>query len=332
MPDPRFIGAEQVTEALDLTRAIDVLQDAFAEQSRGGAETMARAHLQHGPSILHAVGGRLGDIGGTKTWLYTPHGAAPLLILFSYADGRVLAVVEAFAFGQLRTAAVAGLATRLLARADARTFALLGTGRQALSQARAVASVRAIEEIRCFGRDPGHREALAARLEDELGVRVTQFADADEASAAADVITTITRAAEPVLHAAGVARGAHINAMGSIVPNRRELDTEAVGLADQIVVDSLEQASSDAGELLAAQRAGVLLGSSIRSLAEIAGAEATGTHTSGAEIAGAPRAARGAGEITLFKSLGVGLADVALGVELLRRTAPHPVSPTTTVT
>jgi alanine dehydrogenase len=317
MAEPRFITADEVTRTLDLALAIDVLQDAFAQQSRGEAGTMARAHLQHGLSILHAVGGRLGDIGGTKTWLYTPNGAAPLLVLFSYTDGRVLAVVEAFAFGQLRTAAVAGLATKLLARADARTFALLGTGRQALSQARAVASVRSIEQIRCFGRDPDRRSALATRIEDELGVEVQQFADADEAAAGAAVITTITRAAEPVLHAAGIARGAHINAMGSIVPNRRELDTEAVALADRVVVDSLEQAGTDAGELLAAQAAGVLDRPSICSLAEVAGAE---------------RPVRGTHEITLFKSLGVGLADVALGVELLKRTAPHLVSTTTTLT
>ena len=317
MPEPHFIAADQVREALDLPSAIDVLEAAFGEQSRGAAETMRRAHLQDGETILHAVGGRLGEVAGTKTWLYTPGGAAPLLILFSCADGRVLAVVEAFAFGELRTAGVAGLATKLLARPDAKAFALLGTGRQALSQARAVATVRDIREIRCFGRDPERRARLAATIEHELNIGVEQFGDADDAAAGADVITTITRASDPVLHGAGVARGAHINAMGSIVPTRRELDTDVVALADRIVVDSLEQAASDAGELLAAERARVLEPETVRSLAQVAGES---------------RPVRDPLEITLFKSLGVGLADVALGVELLKRTAPHLLSPTTTLT
>jgi alanine dehydrogenase len=325
MSEPRFIPADQVSEALDLPLAIDVLEAAFEEQSRGSAETMPRTHLEEGESILHAVGGRLGEVAGTKTWLYTPNGASPLLILFSCADGRALVVIEAFAFGQLRTAAVAGLATKLLARPDARALALLGTGRQALSQVRAVASVRDIQEIRCFGRDPERRARLAAAIKHELNIAVQEFADADEAAAGADVITTITRAAEPVLHSAGVARGAHINAMGSIVPTRRELDTDVVALADRIVVDSLEQAAYDAGELLAAERAGELEPASVQSLAQVAG------EASLVRKAGEAHPVRGPAEITLFKSLGVGLADVALGVELLKRTAPHLLSPTPTL-
>ncbi len=325
MSEPHFIPADQVSEALNLPLAIEVLEAAFDEESRGTAQTLSRAHLQDGERILHAVGGRLGEVAGTKTWLYTTNGASPLLILFSCTDGRVLAVIEAFAFGQLRTAAVAGLATKLLSRPEARALAVLGTGRQALNQVHAVASVRDIHEIRCFGRDPERRARLAAKIKDELDIAVREFADADEAAAGADVITTITRAAKPVLHAAGVGRGAHINAMGSIVPTRRELDTDVVALADRIVVDSLEQAASDAGELLAAERAGVLEPASVRSLAQVAG------EASLVRKAGQAHPLRDPVEITLFKSLGVGLADVALGVELLKRTAPHLLSPKTTL-
>jgi alanine dehydrogenase len=314
MPDVRFITTEEVARTLDTGLAIDVLERAFSDQARGEAENMPRAHLELGDAILHAVGGRVGDVTGTKTWVYTPNGAEPVLVLFSLEHGRLLAIVEAFALGQLRTSAVAGLATKLLARADARTLALLGTGRQAFSQARAVACVRELEQIRCFGRDPRRRADLAARLERELGVAVEQFDDPDRAAAGADIVTTITRAAEPVLHAGGVSPGAHVNAMGSIVPTRRELDADVVALADLVVVDSREQAARDAGELLAAERAGVLDAAKVRSLAELAGGE---------------RPPRGADEITLFKSLGVGLADVALGAEVLRR-APQPLVQATT--
>jgi alanine dehydrogenase len=300
VPEPRVIGADVVSATLDLELAIDVLERAFAAQGRGEAASMPRAHLEIGDAILHAVGGHVSDVAGTKTWLYTPSGAAPLLVLFSLTDGRVLAVIEAFALGRLRTAAVAGLATKLMARSDARTFALLGTGAQAFTQAQAVAAVRDLEVIRCFGRDPERRAALAARLERELGVAVEVFADADEAADGADIVTTITRAAEPVLHR--VAAGAHVNAMGSIVPTRREVDAAVVAAAAEVVVDSREQAATDAGELIAA----AVDPARVRALADVA-------------VDGLPE--RRPEDITLFKSLGVGLADVALGLELLDRSA-----------
>lgn len=303
--DVPFISGDEVGRVLDIGSAIEVLSRAFAEQSSGQAESMPRAHLELGDAILHAVGGRVADVAGTKTWLYTPAGARPILILFSLADGSIIAMVEAFAFGQMRTAGVAGVATKLLARPDASTLALLGTGRQAFSQARAVATVRKLEQVRCYGRDPERRAALAARLERELGIPVEQFDDADRAVAGADIITTITRSPVPVLRGAAVAAGAHINAMGSVVPTRREIDVDLVDRASRVVVDSLEQAGRDAGELLAAEAAGRFDLTDMTSLAQVAGGDGAG---------------RDADEITLFKSLGVGLADVALGVELLART------------
>ena len=316
---PLWIGEQEVARLLSLSEAIDVLADGYRSAAAGAAASMRRAHLREGDSILHAVGGTIADaaVAGTKTWLYTPGGAAPLLIVFSLEDGRVLAVIEAFTLGQLRTAATSGLGTRLLAREDAASLALLGTGKQAFAQAQAILAVRPITEIRLAGRDPGRRAALAARLRTELGVDVIETSEVNRAVAGAAIVTAITRAAEPILAASAISPGTHINAVGAIVPSRRELDEHAVARADTIVVDSLPQAREDAGELRAAVEAGLIDWSNVRGL------EA---------VVDEPTAAlRRPGDVSLFKALGVGLSDVALGVEVLRRArdagAGHALAP-----
>ena len=304
---PLWIDEREVARLLSLSEAIDVLADGYRAAAAGAAASMRRAHLREGDAILHAVGGTIAGAGvaGTKTWLYTPGGAAPLLVIFSLQDGRALAVIEAFTLGQLRTAATTGLGTRLLAREDASSLALLGTGKQAFAQAQAVATVRPITEIRLAGRDPGRRAALAGRLRTQLGVSVTETSEIDRAVDGAAIVTAITRAAEPILGASAISPGTHINAVGAIVPSRRELDEHAVARADTIVVDSLEQARDDAGELRAAVEAGLIDWSGVRGL------EA---------VVDQPTAAlRRPGDVSLFKALGVGLSDVALGVEVLHR-------------
>jgi ornithine cyclodeaminase len=237
--------------------------------------------------------------------MYTPGGASPLLIIFSIADGSVLAVVEAFAMGQMRTAATSGLATRVMAAPDASTLALLGTGKQSFSQAHAVTCVRPIRTVRLFGRRPEPRAKLAARLREELGVEVTEHGDVAEAVAGAEVITAITRSADPYLEGAWLPAGAHVNAVGAIVPSRRELQVDAVARAALVAADSVAQARDDSGELRAAVEAGDLSWDDVRDLAEI--------------VDTPPDELRTATDITLFKALGIGLSDVALGAEVLRR-------------
>lgn len=308
MPEqPLWVGEREVAALLSLEDAIDVLADAYRLQARGAAASMRRAHLREGDAILHAVGGVLAGerVTGTKTWTYTPGGASPLVILFSLDDGRLLGVIEAFALGQMRTAATSGLGTRVLARPDAATLALLGTGKQALEQARAVACVRPIERVRLFGRDAGRRAAMAERLREALDAEVSEHGEVAEAVAGADVVTAITRAAEPFVSGAMLAPGMHLNAVGSIVPSRRELDASAVGACTTVVADSVAQARDDSGELRAAADAGLLDWATVRGLDEVV-----------AHDAGALRAP---GDITLFKALGVGLSDVALGAEIVKR-------------
>lgn len=305
-PGPVLLTEREVAELLPLGDAIEVLREAYGAP---GAAHMPRAHARRGDRILHAVGGMLPDrgIAGVKTWLYTPAGAQPRLVLFSLGDGRVLAVIEAFALGQRRTAATSGLGTDLLARADADVLALLGTGKQAFAQAQAVAAVRHLRHVQVFGRDPGRREQLCARLRLELGIEAEGFGDVAAALKGAQIVTAITRAAEPIVFAEMLAAGMHVNAVGAIVPARSELDGRAVGRCDVIVADSGDQAREDSQELQSAVAAGLLRFEDIVDLVEL--------------MADPERGRRADDQITLFKALGMGLSDVALGAEILARAA-----------
>jgi alanine dehydrogenase len=300
-----WLTEDDVAELLTIEDAIEVLAGSYRLAAQGTASAMRRAHVRSGEAILHAVGGTVGELAGTKTWTYTPQGAAPLLILFSLVDGSIRGIVEAFAMGQMRTAATSGLATRVLAREAAGTLALIGSGRQAFSQALAIACVRPLRAIRVFGRSPERRMALARRLNDALGIETTCAGSPAEAIAGASIVTLVTRAAEPIVTSSMLEPGQHVNAVGAIVPSRRELDESAVARCDAIFADSVDQAREDAGELRAAAEAGVLDWERVRGLDTIVDAPSS--------------AVRGDRDITLFKAVGLGLSDVALGAELIRR-------------
>ena len=309
---PAWIGEADVSSLLSMADAIDVLDRAYRLQETGEASNMPRAHLREGASILHAVGGAIPGAGvaGTKTWIHTPLGAAPLLVLFDLERGHVCAVVEAFALGQMRTAATSGLATRYLAREDSETLAVLGTGKQSVSQAEAILCERPIERIRLFGRDASRRAACAERMRSRLGVEVEEFGEVGEAVAGADVVTAITRASEPILFGEMLEQGQHVNGVGAIVPNRRELSANVAARADLVVVDSVAQAEDDAGELRAAAEQGLLEWGAVHSLGSIV-------------TSSVPSRAADS-QITLFKSLGIGVSDVALGAELVARFSEAP--------
>jgi ornithine cyclodeaminase len=300
-----WLTEDDVAGLLTMEDAIEVLADSYRLQARGAASAMRRGHVRSGDAILHAVGGVLGGLAGTKTWTYTPAGAAPLLILFSLADGSIEGIVEAFAMGQMRTAATSGLATRVLAQENAGSLALIGSGKQAFSQALAIACVRPLREIRVFSRAPQKRMAVASRLSDSLGIETTCCDSPAGAIADASIVTLVTRSAEPIVTAAMLEPGQHVNAVGAIVPSRRELDESAIARCDVVVADSVDQAREDAGELRAAAEGGVLDWERVRGLETI--------------VDDAPSALRGDCDVTLFKAVGLGLSDVALGAELIRR-------------
>lgn len=311
--DPVWLTEADVVDLLDLPAAIDAVEAGLGMEADGGAHTMGKTHLAWGEGhTLHAIGAEMAGAGlvGTKTWAHTAGGATPLLMVWDAHSGELRAIIEAFALGQLRTGSMSGVATRWLAAPDAEELALLGTGKQALPQVAAVAAVRPIRTVRVWSPNPESRTAFIDRLDRaDLGVKAVEAGTVAEAVADCPVVTTVTRAREPFLAAVDLAPGTHVNAVGAISPERRELDADVVPRCSVIAADSPDTARrlstevADAGE--------------ITSLSALI-----------AEEAHRPAGA----DLTLFKAMGIGLADLALGAEVLRRAAgagagrplPHP--------
>jgi alanine dehydrogenase len=305
MPDPTlWISEADVVSVLDLPGAIAVLAAGFAAESAGHAvpleKTMA-SFAEHG--TLHALGAAAGNLAGAKVWAHTPGGADPVLLLFDASTGRIIAVVEAFALGQLRTAGTAGLATDRLARPDARCLAIIGTGKQALPQVAAVAAVRPIRQVRAFSPNADRRAAFARRVHEQLELPCTAAASAAEAADGADVVTLVTRATEPVLETAMVRPGMHINAVGAIDLARREFEPAILGRAT-VVTDSPSQARNLSAELREFFGAEAGRWQRLRALGDV-------VHDGPGQ--------RLPDEITVFKGMGSGVADLAIGRAVLAK-------------
>jgi alanine dehydrogenase len=304
-----WITESQVGDVLRIEDAIAILEDAFRLADEGRAKILPRGHVDWDGGILHAVGAAIPGLGvsGVKSWTWTPHGARPVVLVFSTDDGALLGGVEAMKLGQLRTAGTAALGTALLAREDAEVLAVVGTGRQALSQVTAVAAVRSLREVRIFGRDPERRAAFVAAVERALGIGVTAHDTIAGALRGAGIVTTVTRATEPFLTPELLEPGMHVNAVGAIVPTSSELDARAVARCDLVAVEWREQAERDARDLREAADSGAWR---FEDAVEL-----------GALIAAPSRGRREPEDVTLLRTLGVGLADVAVAAEVLKRTS-----------
>jgi alanine dehydrogenase len=302
----QWISEADVVSALSLPDAIAALREAFTAEGAGDAVAMEKTMVsfsRHG--TLHALGAALeGErLVGTKTWAHTPGGADPVLLLFDADDGSLLAVVEAFALGQLRTAATVALATDCLAVPDADVLAVIGTGKQALPQVAAVCGVRPVAEVRAYSRDAENRKRFASAVEAALGVSCRAADSVGDAVAGAGVITLITRATEPVLAGTMVGPGTHVNAVGAIDLERREFEPSLLGRCGMVVTDSVAQVKNLSSEFRQFYGSGPGRWSSVLSLGEVV-AGGLGRH--------------GPGELTLFKGMGSGVEDMALGYAVLR--------------
>lgn len=306
MSEALWIDEEQVAANVTLAEAIDIVQQGFEAQARGEVTALQKSDVTWEGGGLYALGAASPRSGFaiTRTWAHAPGGPTPLLVVFDSATGALCAIIEAFALGQLRTAAVAAVATRWLAAADADELALIGTGHQAFAQVAGVAHVRRVRRIRVFSPDASHRQALVERLRSELRREVADVASVTDAVAGAPIVTLATRATSPFLQAAMLAPGAHVNAIGAITLERAEMARDVLERAGRIVVDDLPAARRLSRELTE-----VCAGSSgcwdrVETLADVV----------------AKRRARGPGDdITVFKAMGSGVGDLALGAEVTLR-------------
>ena len=319
MNDPLWISEAEVVDSLALPEAITALQSCLAMEAAGTARNMSKTHqIWGGHHTLHAIGAVVegAAIVGTKTWAHTAGGATPLVTLWSSDTGRLEAVIEAFALGQMRTGGISGVATDRMAREDADELAIIGTGKQAITQVAAVAAVRKLKRIRVFSPTSENRARFIARLEKLFpAIRLVEAMSVADAVKDAPIVTLVTRARTPILSAAMLARGAHLNAVGAITPEREEFAQDIFDRSSAIGVDMIESVKSLSAEFR--KRFGSGDWSKVRLLSDL--------------LSDKSKRAEDA-DVTLFKAMGMGLSDLALGIEILKRVKakgggraiPHP--------
>jgi ornithine cyclodeaminase/alanine dehydrogenase-like protein (mu-crystallin family) len=235
---------------------------------------------------------------GHKTYTVAPkgRGARFWYTLFN-ENGEMLALMEADALGQIRTGAASGVATRFLAREDASTLGIIGTGWQARSQLEACFHVRNISRVLVYGRDAKRRADFCELMQEKVSAKIEPVETAREAVANADVICTMTNSSTPVLEGAWLRDGTHVNAAGSNRANAQEIDIEAVTRAAVIAVEDVAQAKIESGDLRAANETAHWSWEHATRLSDIIAGHALGRTSDD--------------QITLFESLGIGLWDIA---------------------
>jgi alanine dehydrogenase len=294
-----------VRSLLTMPIALEVVEESFRQQGEGKLVLHPRHRVKlPDNSLLNYMVAADTVRGYIGMKLYTVvRGVARFVIpLFRSTTGEMAALIEADALGQLRTGAASGIATKYLANENARTACIIGTGYQARTQLEAVASVRRLERVRAFGRDPGRREKFCREMSERIGVVVDAESSGEDAVKGADIIITATSAPKVVLEGSWLAPGMHINAMGANWPQKRELDAAAVDRANKIVVDSIEQSKMEAGDLIQAFGEDQSRWNEVQELSEIVANKAPGRSR--------------ADEITLFKSNGIATWDLAAAVRV----------------
>ena len=298
-----FLSNAEVRSLLPMRECVDLMERVFLDEARGQAANLPRQHIPLPVGFHRTVSGVAHGFGvyGMKTYGSIRkegwHRTRYLVLLFNLEDGLLEAILEAHDLGQIRTGAVAGLATKYLARDDAHTLGIIGTGWEASAQLEAMTVVREITHLKAYSRSAVNRERFAAEMLDRLGLTVHPVGSAEECVRDVDILVTITNADEPVFEGTSLRPGMHVNAVGATQRHRRELDVEAVRRAELVVVEHPEQSQADCGELIAAADAGVFAWENAVELQSL--------------VVGSAQGRSSPESITLFDSLGVATEDLA---------------------
>ena len=310
-----LLNRAELERLLDAQSVIEVLERAFADYSAGKVQMPVRTAIRvtDPPGVLLLMPCAMTDsrVMGTKLVSVYPQNPArglptigALYVLSDYETGFPLAVMDAAYITGLRTAAASAVATRYLAREDARTLGIFGTGVQAEFHALAIPAVRQIERILVWGTSQEKARQFAERMQNHSKAQIQQ-GESLEAVAAADIVVTGTTATEPLFHGRLIRPGAHLNGVGSHAPTARELDAEIVARS-RVVVDTYEAAFAEAGDLLLAIDEGRITRDQV--VAEL-----------GEVVLGRKPGRELRDDITLFKSCGVAFEDAVTASLALER-------------
>lgn len=297
-----YLTNEDVMSLLTLNEAITAVEHAMARLGRGETVNRPRQRIALSHTTLNVMAAADSVTGFAGVKIYATGSGVGGVAWLHLIDrtGRQRAIVESARLSQLRTGAATAVATRYLSRVDSRVVGMLGSGMHAESQLEAVSLVRPIGQARVWSPNAERLKDSCNRWSGALGVAVKPAQTPYDAVEGADVIITITRSQNPVFRGEWLYPGQHLNAVGSNSPASQEIDEEAVGRADCIVVDSLEQAKVESGDLITAEKLGRFRWDQAVELSDVV--------VRGASIRSTE------GQITLFESHGIALWDLTVAM------------------
>jgi ornithine cyclodeaminase len=302
----RYLSEADIREVLTMPMAIERVEQAFIDRAHGRAFDIPRRRTRQPGGHLHIVQGAAPEINtiGFKAYYVRPDRSRTFLVhLINHAQGNLEAMLEGDWMGQMRTGAATGVAAKYLAREDASVVGLFGSGRHAVTQLEAVCAVRAIREVKVFGRNAERVKTFCAAMGPKVNTLVRPATSREETVRGSDIIVVMTKSAEPLFDGNLLEPGQFIAATGANALNRREIDDIAVKRSDVIVVDSVEVAMGECGDLLAGVEAGTIYWENIPTLGDI--------------IIGRRPGRTSAQQITLYESHGMALQDLYTGRRVL---------------
>jgi ornithine cyclodeaminase/alanine dehydrogenase-like protein (mu-crystallin family) len=300
-----LLNENEVRQVLTMDLALEAVEEGLRKMAQDEAQLMPRARVQADHAMLHTMAAAIKGMGvmGAKVYATSRrNGACFHFALFDGKTAALLCLMQADYLGQVRTGAASGVATRYMARPDATEVGLFGSGKQARTQLQAVCKVRRIRQVHVYSRSEQRRTEFARELSELCRTEVLPATRPEIAVEKKDIIITATTSREPVFKGHWLAQGAHVNAVGSNFLNKAELDVTAIRRCAAVVVDSKDQARLEAGDFQQALEDGSLHWSNVRELGQV--------------VVGRYTARKHPQDITLFKSLGIAIEDVAVAARV----------------
>ncbi len=305
---PLLLTDREVNQLMTMQDCVGVMEDMLDQAHRGMAWLQPRSHIRTPQGYHHIMPGAVLDSGVVGLKVYTarfPGGSRFLTVLHDSETGDLLALLQGGRCSQLRTGAISGVASKHMAREDASVVGIIGTGAQARAQLEGTCAVRNITSVRAFDIVPEKAEQFAAQMSDLLDIEVTAAESAQACVEGADIAITMTTSPNPVLFGEWLEPGMHLSIMGSNHWTRREVDNDVISRVDTIVVDNLEEAKRYSGDLLFSIDQGLVRWEQVQELASVAAGQSPGRPSNDS--------------VTMFKSHGIGVSDVAAAAFVYKR-------------
>jgi ornithine cyclodeaminase/alanine dehydrogenase-like protein (mu-crystallin family) len=302
-----LLNEAEVRDLLTMDMAMEAVEDGLRKMALDEAQNVPRARSQTDHVMLHTMSAAAKTLGvlGYKAYATSRKQSFFLCSLFDGKSGSLVALLQADYLGQMRTGAASAVATQYMARPDAAEVGVFGSGKQARTQLLGVCRVRKIRRVQVYSPNDEHRRAFAREMTERCQIEVEPVPRPEMAAQDKDIVITATSSRDPVLNGHWLAEGTHINAIGSNFLVKAEIDSVGVRRCDSIVVDSKDQARLEAGDFVQPLEEGSIHWADIHELGHVI----VGRYTGRAHLQ----------DVTLFKSLGIAIEDLAVAARLYRK-------------